>query len=90
MNSFISEKSNQNINPRITCNELDDVISNVINEDTYGDIDEWKFMLEPLYVSTQEYEESLTKKVKKLSEEGMKIYEISIVLNMPIKNTYQY
>lgn len=44
-------------------------------------------MLDPIYVSAKEYEELLAKKVKKLSVQGMKINEISKVLNMSIENT---
>lgn len=88
VSSFISERSNQNINPRITCAELDELLKNSINKDIYGDIDQWKSMLDPIYVSTKEYEESLAKKVKKLSVQGMKINEISDVLNMYIENIY--
>lgn len=33
---------------------------------------------------------SLAKKVNKLSKDGMKIKDISVVLNMSLKDTYRY
>ncbi|GLC31176.1 hypothetical protein [Clostridium omnivorum] len=90
INQFISEKSMANVVPRITCKDLDNLIKEIIKEDEYGDFDNWKSMLDPIYESTKEYEDNLTKRVKKLSEGGLIIKEISDRLNMSIKDTYKY
>lgn len=90
INNFISEKSMKNTNPRITCRELDDLIYDIIEKNEYGDVDIWKDMLEPIYTSTKEYEDTIINKVKIMSKEGMKINEISTALNMSVKDTYEY
>lgn len=90
INQFISKKSMENAVPRITCESLDNLIKEIIEEDEYGDFDNWKSMLDPIYESTKEYEDDLTRRVKKMSEDGLKIQEISDRLNMAIKETYKY
>lgn len=90
INNFIDEKSMKSTNPRITCKELDDLIYEIIEEDECGDADTWKNMLEPIYTSTEEYENAIINKVKIMSKEGVKINEISIALNMSLKDTYGY
>ncbi|MPM97460.1 hypothetical protein SDC9_144633 [bioreactor metagenome] len=90
LNKFIDEKASVNSVPRITCDDLDNLINEIIKEDKYGDLENWKSMLDQIYESTQVYEDTLTMKIKKLSEEGMKINEISINLNMSVKDVYRY
>jgi hypothetical protein len=90
LNKFIDEKACINSVPRITCDDLDNLLNKIIKEDKYGDLENWKSMLNPIYESTQEYEDTLTRKINKLSEEGMKINEISIRLNMSVKDAYRY
>lgn len=90
VNNFIYEKSMGNTTPRITCNSLDNLINEIIKEDEDGDIDKWRFILEPIYDSTKKYEDALTNKVKEMYKKGIKIKEISLELNMSTKDTYRY
>ena len=90
INNFIYKKAEQNIVPRITCRELDNLIENIIKDDKYGDADNWKSMLNQIYESTKEYEDNITKKVKKRYDDGVKIKEISDELNMNSKDIYKY
>lgn len=90
VNNFIRVKSSDETNPKITYKDLDKLISEIIKEDKYGDIHYWKFMLEPIYKSTQEYENSLMKKVQTMFEAGMNLKEISEVLNMSLSDIYGY
>lgn len=90
INKFITKKAHENVTPKITCESLDNLINEIIKEDMYGDIDEWEKLLGEIYNSTQEYEDSLAKKIKAMNERGMKIEDISSKLNMSIKNTYRY
>lgn len=90
INNFIYKKTEQNIVPRITCRELDNLIENIIKDDKYGDADNWKSMLNQIYESTKEYEDNITKKVKKMYDDGIKIKDISDELNMNSKDIYKY
>jgi len=90
ISDFIYEKSIKRSNPRITCEDLDNFVREIIKVDECGDIDIWRSMLEPIYDSTKEYEDTLSKKVKEKAAEGMRIKEISEILNMSVKDTYYY
>lgn len=90
INQFINERSMINVVPQITCEDLDTLIKGIIKEDKYGDYDNWRSMLNPIYESTKEYEDNLSRKIQKLSEEGLKIKDISNKLNMSVKDTYKY
>ncbi len=90
INKFICERNKENTTPRVTCESLDNLIYEMIEEDEDGDVDTWKSMLYPIYNSTREYENDLTKKVKEMYENNMKIKDISAKLNMSVNNTYVY
>ena len=90
INKFICEKAEGKTVPMITCESLDNLVNEIISEDEYGDIESWKSMLDPIYESTKQYEKSLAKKVGNMSEDGMKIKDISVRLNMSAKDTYRY
>ncbi|WML33331.1 hypothetical protein [Clostridium sp. OS1-26] len=90
INKFISERTMLNTTPRVTCKSLDNLIDEIIEEDEDGDVDNWKSMLYPIYKSTKEYEDAITKKVKMMYENNMKIKDISAALNMSIQDTYIY
>ncbi|MBU3104296.1 hypothetical protein [Clostridium gasigenes] len=90
VNKFICERTMADITPRVTCKSLDNLIDEIIEEDEYGDVDNWKSMLYPMYNSTMEYEDALTKKVKIMYGNNMKIKDISVALNMSVKDIYGY
>lgn len=90
INELIYEKTMENTVPRISCKDLDNLIGEIIKEDEYGDLDSWKSLINPIYVTTKEYENKLTRKVNELSQKGMKINEIATTLNMSLKDTYHY
>lgn len=88
--SFLTEKQIVRGKRTIQHKELKALVNSVIEKNKAGDFEIWESLLNPLFTMAEEYEESIKEKIKGMKIEGKKITEIAELLNIQLKDVYEY
>ncbi len=83
-------KEPERTNVPVACADLDAVVAEIAEADEYAHADAWKALLAPSYRSARQQEEALIRKIKSMSEQGMKLKDIADALQIPLKQAYSY
>lgn len=87
---LIAQKNNHQSTWKITCMELEQVMTRIVSADEYADKDLWESLLDPAFQTAQSMEADLIKQVSEMSKRGRAIKEIASELKLPLKEVYGY
>ncbi|WP_053483991.1 hypothetical protein [Lysinibacillus sp. FJAT-14745] len=87
---LIAQKNDNQSTWKITCMELEQLMTRIVSADDYADKDLWESLLDPAFQAAQGMEADLMKQVSEMSKCGMTIKEIAGELKLPLKEAYGY
>lgn len=87
---LIAQKNDHQSTWKITCMELERIITEIVSADEYAGKDLWESLLNPAFQAARGMEAELTQQVLMMSKRGMSIKEIADMLQLPLKEAYGY
>ncbi|MEY9979075.1 hypothetical protein [Lysinibacillus sp. RC79] len=87
---LIGQKNDNQLTCKITCMELEQVMTRIVSANEYADKDLWESLLDPAFQAAQGMEADLIKQVSMMNKCGMAIKEIAGDLKLPLKEAYDY
>ncbi|MFE3576057.1 hypothetical protein [Lysinibacillus sp. NPDC059133] len=87
---LIAQKNDNQSTWKITCMELEQVMTRIVSADEYADKDLWESLLDPAFQAAQGMEADFIKQVSMMNKCGMSIKEIAGNLKLPLKEAYDY